>query len=60
LRAALHLLSVLKGQSQFNPVGAGEIVTTGTLTPALPIQPGDRWSSQLSGIDLPGVTLDFD
>jgi len=60
LRAARHLLSVLKDQSQFDPVGAGEIVTTGTLTPALPIQPGDRWSTQLSGIDLPGVTLDFD
>ena len=39
---------------------AGEIVTTGTLTPALPIHAGETWTTSLSGIDLPGLTLRFD
>jgi 2-keto-4-pentenoate hydratase len=60
LRAALHLLTVLEHQPEFDPVGTGEIVTTGTLTSALPIRAGDTWATELSGIDLPGVTLHFD
>ena len=58
--AALHLRRVLKDQMMFEPIGAGEIVTTGTLTPALPIQPGEMWMTSLSGIDLPGFTIHFD
>src|SRR4029453_13670037 len=34
LPAALFLLRVLRDQTVFDPVRAGEIVTTGTLTPA--------------------------
>jgi 2-keto-4-pentenoate hydratase len=41
----------------FEPIQAGEIVTTGTLTPALPIRTGETWTTNLSGIDLPGLTL---
>jgi 2-oxo-3-hexenedioate decarboxylase len=41
-----------------NPdLSAGEIVSTGTLTRALPIAPGERWSTKLSGIQLSGVDL---
>jgi len=44
---------VLAGQPQFAPLEAGEIITTGTLTAALPIRPGETWSSSYEG--LPGV-----
>lgn len=57
LTAALHLVRVLREQQLFEPIQAGEIVTTGTLTPALPIRAGETWTTNLSGIDLPGLTL---
>ena len=59
LPAALFLLRVLRDQKLFDPVAAGEIVTTGTLTPALPISPGETWTTSLAGIDVPGVTVQF-
>jgi 2-oxo-3-hexenedioate decarboxylase len=52
--ALAHLASVLASQPQFEPLAAGEIITTGTLTAALPIRPGETWSSGYEG--LPGVT----
>ena len=59
LPAALFLLAVLRDQQLFDPIAAGEIVTTGTLTPAFPIAPGETWTTSLAGIDLPGVTVQF-
>jgi 2-oxo-3-hexenedioate decarboxylase len=52
--ALAHLASVLALQPQFEPLAAGELITTGTLTAALPIRPGETWSSRYEG--LPGVT----
>jgi 2-keto-4-pentenoate hydratase len=60
LMAALHLVRVLREQPVFQPIHAGEIVTTGTLTPALPVRAGETWTTTLSGLDLPGVTLRFE
>ena len=51
--ALAHLAAVLSRQPQFEPLTAGEIITTGTLTAALPIRPGETWSSRYEG--LPGV-----
>jgi 2-oxo-3-hexenedioate decarboxylase len=31
------------------PLAAGEVVTTGTLTPARPVAPGETWSTELMG-----------
>ncbi len=52
--ALAHLAGVLTRQPQFEPLAAGEIITTGTLTAAMPIRPGETWSSAYEG--LPGVT----
>jgi 2-oxo-3-hexenedioate decarboxylase len=52
--AMAHLAEVLSRQPAFEPLAAGEIITTGTLTAALPIRPGETWSSAYEG--LPGVT----
>ena len=59
LLAAAHLVSVLKDQPQFEPIRAGEIVTTGTLTAPLPIRAGQIWSTEFSGIELEGLRLQF-
>jgi len=57
LLAFAYLAEMLSEQSRFEPVQAGEIVTTGTLTPALPIALGETWSTTLDGIELPGLSL---
>ncbi len=57
LLAAAHLLHLLKDQQLFEPVEAGEIVTTGTLLSPPPILGGVTWITELSGIELPGLRL---
>jgi 2-oxo-3-hexenedioate decarboxylase len=55
--ALAHLAAVLATQPQFEPLAAGEIVTTGTLTAALPIAAGERWASDYSGLPVTGLEL---
>ncbi len=35
-------------------------MTTGTLTVPQPIKPAQTWSTELSGIDLPGLSVRFE
>ena len=44
------------------PIGlkAGDLVTTGTVTRAFPVQPGERWRSEIAGLPLPGLELHFE
>jgi 2-oxo-3-hexenedioate decarboxylase len=60
LTAVAHLIAVIARQSRAEPLQAGELVTTGTLIPALPIHPGETWATDLEGIALPGISLTFD
>jgi 2-oxo-3-hexenedioate decarboxylase len=58
--ALAHLVRVLARQPQFEPLAPGEVVTTGTLTAAMPIRPGERWSSRYEGLPgVAGLTLHF-
>jgi 2-oxo-3-hexenedioate decarboxylase len=57
LHALRRLVEVLKDDPDHPPLAAGEIVTTGTLTRAFPISPGEVWTTELIGIDLPGARL---
>jgi len=59
LLAFAHFAGVLARLPRFAPVGAGEVVTTGTLTDAYPVKAGERWSTRLAGIELPGLELMF-
>lgn len=59
LHALLNLHETLKSQPQFEPLAAGEIITTGTLTDAYPVKAGQTWSTAFSGVALPGITLSF-
>jgi len=57
LLAFAHLTQILSKQSRFEPMQAGEIVTTGTLTAALPVAPGQTWNTTFDGINLPGLSI---
>ena len=60
LHAIAHLMRVLAAQRLFPPLAAGEIVTTGTLTAAWPVDAGQRWYTRLYGVGLPGLALRFE
>jgi 2-oxo-3-hexenedioate decarboxylase len=57
--ALAFLADVLSRQPRFAPLAAGEIITTGTLTAALPIAPGETWSSAYAGLPVTGLQLTF-
>jgi 2-oxo-3-hexenedioate decarboxylase len=57
--ALAHLARLLAEQPQFPPLAAGEIVTTGTITDAWPVAPGEAWSSDYGALGLDGLTLEF-
>jgi len=52
-----HLVRLLATDHDNPPLAAGEIVTTGTLTRAFPMTPGDVWSTRLTGITLESARL---
>jgi 2-oxo-3-hexenedioate decarboxylase len=54
-----HLARLLADQPHSPPLAAGEIVTTGTITDAWPVAPGEIWSSDYGALGLSGLTLRF-
>jgi 2-keto-4-pentenoate hydratase len=44
-------------QHGVEPLAAGDLVSSGTLTESTPIQPGATWTASVEGIDLPTLTL---
>ena len=59
LEALAFLVEVLSRQPAAPPLAAGEIVTTGTLTDAHPVAPGERWSTAFEGLPLAGLVVNF-
>jgi 2-oxo-3-hexenedioate decarboxylase len=57
--ALAHLVRVLATQPRSPPLAAGEIVTTGTITDAWPVKPGQTWMSDYGMLGLAGLTLSF-
>lgn len=57
--AVRHLAELLANDLDNAPLAAGEIVSTGTLTQALPVKPGETWMTKLSGISLDEISLRF-
>jgi 2-keto-4-pentenoate hydratase len=39
------------------PLSAGEIISSGTLTAGHPTDPGDHWTAEVEGLPLPSLTL---
>jgi 2-keto-4-pentenoate hydratase len=54
-----YLVDTLAGGSLDPPLAAGEIVSTGTLTRALLVAPGETWTAAVSGIPPAPITVTF-
>jgi 2-keto-4-pentenoate hydratase len=52
-----ELAAAIARRSGIDPLTAGEIVSTGTLTESKPIARGETWTARVDGIDLSDVTL---
>lgn len=59
LAAIVHLVAMLERQPFAKTLAAGELVTTGTITAAHPVRPGETWRTTLRGISLPGLEIGF-
>jgi 2-oxo-3-hexenedioate decarboxylase len=59
LSALRYLIEVLASDPVNPPLAAGEIVTTGTLTRAFPVAPGETWTTALTGVPLDGIAIRF-
>jgi 2-keto-4-pentenoate hydratase len=59
LSALHHLVGLLAADPVNPPLAAGEIISTGTLTKAMPIAPGEVWTATPSGIALEGIRIRF-
>lgn len=59
LLSLAHLVQLLARQPDAEPLGAGEIITTGVLTDAHAVRAGESWSTEIAGLPLPGLRLDF-
>ncbi len=59
LDGALHALGHLVRQlgARGRALAPGDVITTGTLTDAQPLAPGQLWHTRLDGIGLPGLSL---
>jgi 2-oxo-3-hexenedioate decarboxylase len=58
--ALRHLVGLLARDPAYPALAAGELVTTGTLTRAMPVRSGETWSTALDGIALEPIRLRFD
>ncbi len=59
LQALAHLVELLAAQPGSVALAAGEIVSTGVLTDAHPIAPGETWRTALDGLPLAGLEVTF-
>lgn len=59
LKALAHLVALLSRLPEGVRLHANELVTTGTLTAAQTIKPGEFWQTRLNGIGLPSLSIKF-
>src|ERR1700692_4420147 len=59
LSALRHLVGLLANDPVNPPLAAGEIVTTGTLTKAMPGAPGEVWTAEPTGLAVDAIQLRF-
>ena len=52
-----ELSASLARQPGAEPLAAGEIVSTGTITTSQPIAAGETWTARVDGLDVPDLTL---
>ena len=59
LLALGYLVDLLDGPPQAEPLRPGEIITTGVLTDAHPVSPGETWRTEMTGLPLAGLSITF-
>ena len=59
LLSLAFLVEILAGQKDAPPLAAGEIISTGTLTDAYAVKPGETWSTDLHGFAVRGMEIAF-
>ncbi len=59
LLSLAFLVEILAGQKDAPPLAPGEIISTGTLTDAHPVQAGETWSTDLHGFAARGLEVEF-
>lgn len=59
LKALGHLVELLADDRDNPPLRAGDVISTGTLTLAMPVRPGERWSTTVAGIPLEDISIQF-
>ena len=52
-----ELAAGLARQLHADPLAAGELISSGTLTPSHPMAPGETWSAEVDGINLAPLVL---
>ena len=57
--AMAYLADVVASQPGAPPLAAGEVITTGTLTAAMPVQAGETWRTDTDGLPFPPLTVTF-
>jgi len=60
LEALAFLVEILSRQPDAPPLAAGELISTGTLTDAHPVAPGQTWSTAFKGLPLGGLKVGFE
>ncbi len=59
LNALGHLIEVLASLPEHPALEAGEIVTTGTLTAAMPVKAGETWSTRIEALEVEDLRVVF-
>jgi 2-oxo-3-hexenedioate decarboxylase len=60
LLALRHLIQALADNPNSPPLHGGDIISTGTLTLAMPVLAGQCWTTKVFGLPLEEITLEFD
>jgi 2-keto-4-pentenoate hydratase len=60
LAALAHLVMLLEKQPEAPRLAAGEVITTGVLTDAHAVAAGETWTTEISGLPLPGLSIRFE
>jgi 2-keto-4-pentenoate hydratase len=60
LNALRYLVGLLASDPDNAPLRAGEIISTGTLTLAMPVNTGQTWTTKASGIPLEDISVRFE
>ncbi len=52
-----ELASAIARQPGVQPLAAGELISSGTLTESQPIAVGETWTAEIEGLDVPALTV---